>query len=178
MAPTLSGGTHVEIPPLGELRVHSHAGPWQLTAEVTRIDAADARRIFSNPTAVNGLGEKVVSDLRGAILTVVLKASLAAVLGGLLLGVLVFRRRWRLVLMSGAVSASVVLAGAGVAAATWDPKSINQPEYDGLLASAPGVVGDVADIVANFGRYEDQLARSSRTCRGCTTSPRRCRRTS
>ena len=159
MAPTLSGGTHVEIPPLGELRVHSHAGPWQLTAEVTRIDAADARRIFSNPTAVNGLGEKVVSDLRGAVITVVLKASLAAVLGGLLLGVLVFRRRWRLVLLSGAVSASVVLAGAGVAAATWDPKSINQPEYDGLLASAPGVVGDVRSIVANFDRYEDQLAR-------------------
>ncbi len=159
VAPTLSGGTHVEIPPLGELRVKSHAGPWQLTAEVTRIDAADARRIFSNPTAVNGLGEKVVGDLRGAVITVVLKASLAAVLGGLLLGVLVFRRRWRLVLLSGAVSASVVLAGAGVAAATWDPKSINQPEYDGLLASAPGVVGDVRSIVANFGRYEDQLAR-------------------
>ena len=46
-----------------------------------------------------------------------------------------------------------------MAAATWDPKSINQPEYDGLLASAPGVVGDVRSIVANFGRYEDQLAR-------------------
>ena len=50
----------LSIPPLGELRVHTHAGPWRLTAEVTRIDAADARRIFSNPAAVNGLGEKVV----------------------------------------------------------------------------------------------------------------------
>jgi predicted phosphodiesterase len=157
--PRAGGGSVVSIPPLGELRVKTHAGPWRLTAEVTRIDAGDARRIFSNPAAVNGLGEKVVHDLRGAVITVVIKASLAAVAGALVLGVLVFRRRWRLVLLSGAVSASVVLAGGAVAAATWNPKAINQPEYDGLLASAPGVVGDARSIVANFGKYEDQLGR-------------------
>jgi predicted MPP superfamily phosphohydrolase len=159
VAPSIGGGSTVAIPPLGALRVLTHRGPWKLTAEVTRINAADARRIFSNPAAVNGIGEKVVQDLRGAVITVALKASLAAVLGGLLLGVLVFRRRWRLVLLSGAVSASVVIAGAGVAVATWNPKAINQPEYDGLLASAPGMVGDVRSIVADFGKYEDQLGR-------------------
>ncbi len=62
-------------------------------------------------------------------------------------------------LLSGAVSASVVLAGGAVAAATWNPKAINQPEYDGLLASAPGVVGDARSIVSNFAKYEDQLGR-------------------
>ena len=159
VAPSLHGGSTLSIPPLGELRVHSHAGPWALTVEVTRIDAADARRIFSDPTAVNGLGEKVVHDLTGAVITVAIKAAIATVLGGLLLGLLVFRRRWRLVLLSGAVSASVVLAGGAVAAATWDPKAINQPEYDGLLASAPGLVGDARSIVADFGKYEDQLGR-------------------
>jgi len=159
VAPSLHGGSTLSIPPLGELRVRTHAGPWRLNGEVTRIDAADARRIFSDPTAVNGLGEKVVHDLTGAVITVAIKAAIATVLGGLLLGVLVFRRRWRLVLLSGAVSASVVLAGAAVAAATWDPKAINQPEYDGLLASAPGLVGDARSIVADFGKYEDQLGR-------------------
>ncbi len=54
VAPSIGGGSTVEIPPLGELRVKTHQGPWKLTAEVTRIDAADARRIFSNPAAVNG----------------------------------------------------------------------------------------------------------------------------
>ena len=157
--PSVTGGSVVAIPPLGELRVATHDGPWRLSVEVSRINAADARRIFSNPTAVNGLGEKVVHDLRGAVLTVVLRSALAAVVGALLLGLLVFRRRWRLVVLSGAVSASVVLAGGAVAAATWDPKAINQPEYDGLLASAPSVVGNAESIVANFSKYEDQLAR-------------------
>jgi predicted phosphodiesterase len=157
--PSVRGGSVLSIPPLGELRVRTHAGPWRLNAEVTRIDAADARRIFSNPASVNGLGEKVAKDLTGAVITVAIKAAIATVLGGLLLGVLVFRRRWRLVFLSGAVSAAVVIAGGAVAALTWDPKAINQPEYDGLLASAPGVVGDARSIVANFGKYEDQLGR-------------------
>ena len=62
--PSVDGGSEVSIPPLGELRVHTHAGPWRLSVEVTRIDATDARRIFNDPAAVNGLGEKVVADLR------------------------------------------------------------------------------------------------------------------
>jgi predicted phosphodiesterase len=157
--PSVGGGSTVEIPPLGELRVATHDGPWRLSVEVTRINAADARRIFADPTAVNGLGEKVVHDLKSAVVTVVLRSAIAAVVGALLLGVLVFRRRWRLVLLSGGVSAAVVLAGGGVAATTWNPKAINQPEFDGLLASAPSVVGDARSIVAHFSRYEDQLAR-------------------
>ena len=159
VTPSVGGGSEVSIPPLGELRVHTHAGPWRLSVEVTRIDATDARRIFNDPAAVNGLGEKVVADLRSAVITVVLRSALAAVVGALLLGLLVFRRRWRLVLLSGAVSASLVLAGGLVAAVTFDKKAINQPEYDGLLASAPGVVGNAQDIVANFDKYEDQLAK-------------------
>jgi predicted phosphodiesterase len=157
--PSIDGGSEVSIPPLGELRVHTHAGPWRLSVEVTRIDATDARRIFNDPAAVNGLGDAVVKDLRSAVITVAIRSALAAVVGALLLGVLVFRRRWRLVLLTGAVSASVVLAGGVMAALTFDKKAINQPEYDGLLASAPGVVGNARDIVANFDKYENQLAK-------------------
>src|SRR5829696_592275 len=159
VVPSVDGGNEVAIPPLGELVVDSHDGPWRLTAQVTRINAADARRIFSDPTAVNGLGEQVVGDLRGGVITVVLRSALAAVVGALLLGLLVFRRRFRLVAASGGVSLAVVVAGAGVAAATWDPDSISEPEYSGLLASAPAVVGDAESIVSDFQRYEAQLAK-------------------
>jgi hypothetical protein len=81
--PSVHGGSVLSIPPLGELRVRTHAGPWRLNAEVTRIDAADARRIFSDPASVNGLGEKVAKDLTGAVITVAIKAAIATVLGGL-----------------------------------------------------------------------------------------------
>lgn len=159
IAPTVDGGSEVAIPPLGELRLRTHDGPWQLRAEITRINARDARRIFADPSAVNGLAEEVGSDLKSAVRTVVLRSGLAAVGGALLLGVLVFRRRWRRILAAGGVSLAVVLTGGGVAAATFDPKAINEPEYDGLLAGAPGLVGDAQDIVADFEKYEAQLAK-------------------
>lgn len=157
--PGLHGDSEVAIPPLGELTVDSHDGPWLLRAEVTRINAADARRFFSNPSSVNGLGEQVSKDLTDAVVTVVLRATLAAVIGALLLGLMVFRRRFRLVLAAAGVSLAVVLAGGGAAAITWDPKAINEPEYDGLLASAPTVVGDARSIVQDFEKYEAQLAK-------------------
>ena len=159
VTPSLHGGSEVEIPPLGELQLASHDGPWHLTAEVTRINEADARRIFSNPAAVSGLGDAVASDLADGVRLIVVRATLAAVAGALLLGVMVFRRRWRLAVLSGGVSLAVVLTGAGIAAATWNPKAINEPAYDGLLASAPAVVGDARSIVADFAKYEAQLAK-------------------
>ncbi|MGH8893013.1 MAG: metallophosphoesterase family protein [Actinomycetes bacterium] len=159
VSPSVHGGSEVAIPPLGELVVDSHAAPWRLTAEVTRINAADARRIFSNPAAVNGLGDQVTEDLTEAVRTVALRSLVAGVIGALLLGLMVFRRRLRLVLASGGVSLAVLLAGGGVAAATWNPKAINQPEFHGLLASAPTVVGDARSIVRDFQRYEAQLAK-------------------
>ncbi len=157
--PNVHGGTELAIPPLGELTVKSHAGPWRLSAEVTRINEADARRIFSNPSAVDGLGDQVTKDLASGVRTLVLRSVVAAFVGALLLGLMVFRRRLRLVVASGGVSLAVLLAGGGVAAATWDPKSINEPEYEGLLVSAPTVVGDAQSIVSDFQRYEAQLAK-------------------
>src|SRR5215207_5359289 len=145
--PNLHGGTEVAIPPLGELTVDSHDGPWRLNAEVTRINAADARRIFSNPSAVNGLGEQVVEDLKSGVISLVLRSALAAVLGAVLLALLVFRRRLRLVAASGGVSLAVILGGCVAAAAAWDQEAVQEPQYSGLLASAPAVVGDAQSIV-------------------------------
>lgn len=159
VAPSWSGGSVVAVPPLGELRVDTHDGPWRLTAEVVRINEGDARRIFANPRAVNGLGERVTTDLRDAVAIVAVRSVLAAVAGAGLLGLLVFRRRWRLVLAAAGVSLGAMTVGGAAAAATWDPEAITQPEYEGLLASAPSVVGDAQSIVADFQKYENQLAK-------------------
>ena len=45
------------------------------------------------------------------------------------------------------------------AAATWNPRSIAEPKYTGLLVSAPSVVGNAQDIVAGFTNYSQGLAK-------------------
>lgn len=159
VAPSLHGDSVVSVPPFGGLTVDSHDGPWRLNAEVTRLDAFEARRIFNHPPSVNGLAERVTADMREGVRRVAYRAALAGVAGAFLLGLLVFRRHPPRALMATGVAGVVVLAGGGAAAATWRPQAVNEPKYDGLLTSAPTVVGDARSIVRDFRKYEQQLAK-------------------
>jgi predicted MPP superfamily phosphohydrolase len=159
ISPSLTGDSVVEIPPLGQLSLDSHDGLLRLDAQVTRINMADAREIFNDPASVNGLPERVAADVRAGVIRLAIRAGAAAILGALLLGALVFRHRLRRALLTGAVAGAVVLASGGLAAATFNPKAVNEPTYDGLLAIAPTVVGDAQSIVSDFKKYEQQLAK-------------------
>ena len=157
VAPT--GDSVLSIPPLGELSLDTHDGPFRLRAEVTQIDETAARQLFADPRGLSKLPAEVSGDLSSAVRVLVVRAAGSAVLGALLLGVPVFRRRYRRILLSGGVAVAVVAAGGAVTALTWNAKAINEPRYDGLLASAPSVVGDARDIVSDFQKYEQQLAK-------------------
>jgi predicted MPP superfamily phosphohydrolase len=157
VAPT--GGSVLSLPPLGELSLKSHDGPFRLHADVTQINEADARQIFNDPTSLQGLPQEVSHDLSSGVRRLVVRSAVSAVAGAVLLGVPVFRRRFRRALLSGAVAVGAIAAGAGIAGATWNPNAINEPRYTGLLASAPSVVGDAGDIVTDFKKYEKQLAK-------------------
>jgi predicted MPP superfamily phosphohydrolase len=61
--------------------------------------------------------------------------------------------------MAGGVAAGLVAAGAAASALTWDSRAITHPRYEGLLTIAPSVVGNVEDIVGNFGKYREELAK-------------------
>jgi predicted MPP superfamily phosphohydrolase len=154
-----SGGSVLSLAPLGELSLKSHDGPFRLHADVTQINEADAREIFKDPKSLRGLDRKVAADLDSGVRKLVVRAAGSAVLGAVLLGVPVFRRRFRRALLSGAVAVGAIAAGGGAAAATWNPQAINEPRYTGLLASAPSVVGDAGDIVTDYKKYEKQLAK-------------------
>jgi predicted MPP superfamily phosphohydrolase len=157
VAPT--GDSVLAVPPLGQLSLDTHDGPFRLDAEVTRINESDARAIFNDPTQLSDLPETVSADLRGALRILVIRAVLSAVAGALLLGLLVFRRQFRRTASSAGLALAVVAAGGAAGAATWNPKAINEPRYEGLLASAPTMVGDARSIVTDFRRYERQLAK-------------------
>lgn len=159
VSPSWHGDTVVSVPPLGRLLIDSHDGPLRLDASVTRIDAEEARKIFDNPASVRGLATRVTTDARAAVRALVVRAALAGVAGALLLGLLVFRRRPRRIAAATAAAAVIIVASGGAAVATWNPGSIAQPRYDGLLASAPTLVGDAQDIVGDFQKYERQLAK-------------------
>lgn len=158
LRPVLEGGTTVEIPPLGSLSLDSHDGPFGLQVQVSGLDIDDTATLFRVPGSLEGLENRLAADVRAGVIRAAVRGSAAATLGAAVLGLLAFRRV-RLAVVCGGTAFAVVVVGGAVAAATWDPDSVAEPEFEGLLASAPALVGDAADIVDNFDLYRAQLAK-------------------
>lgn len=157
VVPSLRGGTEVGVPPLGSLTLDSHRGPLHLQVDVLRVDDSEARELVADPRRIAGLGDRVTTDVREGVRGLVWRSAVASAAGASLLALLMWRRAGRTLAAAG--TAFAVLASAGVVAAvTWEPRAITQPRFDGLLASAPSLVGSAQSLVTDFAKYEDQLA--------------------
>ena len=153
------GDTLVRVGPLGTLKLDTHDGPIGITVSIDQLNVADARQLFENPTALEGLEGWIGNDVRDAIRSLVIRSIASATIGGVLLGVLVFHRRFRRVTFVGGTALAAILGSVGAAGATWNPRAIAEPQYTGLLTSAPSVVGDARNIVASFSNYSEELAK-------------------
>ena len=153
------GDTVVRVGPLGSLTLDTHDGPIGVTVSVEALNVADARQLFENPAALEGLQSWIGDDVRAAIRSLVIRSIAAAAAGGVLLGLLVFHRQFRRITFVGATALTAVLGSVGVGGATWNPRAIAEPRYTGLLTSAPSVVGDAQNIVSSFSDYSHQLAK-------------------
>jgi predicted phosphodiesterase len=158
LAPSLVGGTRVAVPPLGELQLDTHDGPVRLDVGINQLRPEAARSIATNPNALRGLGAEVNDDLRTGVRDLLLRTVVVTVLGAATLGLLVFRRLRRTLAAAASGVAALVVIG-GVTAVTADSRSLAEPRFTGLLASAPGAVGDVRDILASVDAYGVQLGR-------------------
>lgn len=168
VTPSWGGGTTVDIPPLGDLVLDTHAGPLGVEAGLDGVDVDEAREIVKDPELLQGMQERATRDLRWELEMAVLRALLTATLGAALLSALVLRRV-RVTLVGAGTAAVAMLASLAVALGSWNPAALAEPRYTGLLTSAPSVVGNAEDIVSEFSVYGDQLARIVQNVSGLYT---------
>jgi predicted MPP superfamily phosphohydrolase len=157
IVPAVSGQTVISVPPLGSLQLATHHGPLRLDVDVQELSGQAVKKLLNDPNQVKSLPDQVAQDLRHGVITVAVRSLIAVTAAGLMLGLLVFRRAGPAV-AAGLLSLAVLAAGGGVAAATWNPKSIFEPRYTGLLTGAPSLVGNVQEISVRFGLYRQELA--------------------
>ncbi|HET9518217.1 MAG TPA: metallophosphoesterase [Actinoplanes sp.] len=156
ISPSISGGTEVDIPPLGSLHLDSHNGPIHLKVNLHSLDQSRTEALIGNPNGITAASRTAVDDVTQGVLRLGLRALGVAVGSALLLAGLVFRNVRRTA-WSGLVALLVSGASLGLAAATVRADSISEPRYEGLLVNAPAVVGDARRIADNYGRYAEQL---------------------
>ncbi|MEV4334689.1 metallophosphoesterase [Streptomyces sp. NPDC049597] len=158
LRPSLSGGTKINVSPLGALELDSHVAPVRLDVDVDRLDPVRSQALVEHPERLSGLQEEISADVREGTTELALRSCVAVVSGATALGLAVYRRPRR-ALAAGGLALALLAASGVSAAATWNPKSVLEPKFSGLLSSAPSVVGNARSIVTEFDVYQKELAR-------------------
>ncbi|MEU0373976.1 metallophosphoesterase [Streptomyces sp. NPDC006283] len=158
LRPSLDGGTKINVSPLGALELDSHIAPVRLDVDVDRLDPIRSQALVENPERISGLQDEITHDVQDGATELAVRSCVAVVSGATALGLAVYRRPRRALAAGGLALA--LLAASGVSAyATWNPKSVLEPRFSGLLTSAPSVVGNARSIVTEFDVYQHELAR-------------------
>ncbi|RVU27122.1 hypothetical protein EOT10_07975 [Streptomyces antnestii] len=158
LRPSLTGGTKINVSPLGSLELKSHTAPIRLDVDVDRLDPVRSEALVNHPERISGLQSEITRDVEKGTLDLAVRSCVAVVSGATALGLAVYRRPRR-ALGAGALALALLAASGGAAYATWNPKSVLEPKFSGLLSSAPSVVGNARSIVTEFDVYQKELAR-------------------
>ncbi|GAA3796694.1 metallophosphoesterase [Streptomyces coacervatus] len=158
LRPSITGGTKINVSPLGALQLNSHRAPVRLDVNVDQLDPVRAQALVDHPERLSGLQDEVVHDVEHGTLDLALRSCVAVVSGATALGLAVYRRPRRALAAGGTALALLMACGAS-AYATWNPESVLEPKYSGLLSSAPSLVGNARNIVTEFDVYQKELAR-------------------
>ena len=158
LRPSVAGGTKINVAPLGALELRSHVAPFRLDVDVDRLDPARAQALVDHPERISGLQDEVAHDVEHGTLDLAVRSCVAVVSGATALGLAVYRRPRR-ALAAGGLALALLAASGATAYATWNPKSVLEPKFSGLLSSAPSLVGNARNIVTEFDVYQQELAR-------------------
>ncbi|MEU3252889.1 metallophosphoesterase [Streptomyces sp. NPDC006997] len=158
LRPSLTGGTKINVSPLGALHLDSHVAPVRLDVNVDQLDPVRSQALVDHPERLSGLQDEVTRDVGHGTLDLAVRSTVAVVTGAAALGLAVYRRPGR-ALAAGGLALALLAASGATAYATWNPKSVLEPRFSGLLSSAPSLVGNARSIVTEFDVYQKELAR-------------------
>ncbi|CAL9525515.1 3',5'-cyclic adenosine monophosphate phosphodiesterase CpdA [Streptomyces sp. enrichment culture] len=158
LRPSFTGGTKINVSPLGALHLDSHIAPVRLDVNVDQLDPVRSQALVDHPERLSGLQDEVTRDVGHGTLDLAVRSGVAVVAGATALGLAVYRRPRR-ALAAGGLALALLAASGATAYATWNPKSVLEPRFSGLLSSAPSLVGDARSIVTEFDVYQKELAR-------------------
>ncbi|MEU1198805.1 metallophosphoesterase [Streptomyces sp. NPDC005813] len=158
LRPSLTGGTKINVSPLGALELRSHQAPIRLDVDVDQLDPVRSQALVDHPERLSGLQDEVARDVEHGTLDVAVRSCIAVVSGATALGLAVYRRPRR-ALAAGGLALTLLAASGATAFATWNPNSVLEPRFSGLLSSAPSLVGNARSIVSEFDVYQKELAR-------------------
>ncbi|MGE5605656.1 MAG: metallophosphoesterase family protein, partial [Bacteroidota bacterium] len=134
----LSGGTALNVPPVGQLFLKTHYTPWQFIFTLDAIDFTILEKQLDSIPAKEQWLETLQRETLHAVLKLFILVMITG-LSGASLTLLAFRikpfSRHFWYGMLGALA--LILVFITTTALTYDPDAVDRPQYRGVLASAP-----------------------------------------
>ncbi len=151
-----TGGTALQVPPLGQVIVDSHRLPLRVETRVESIDIEAAQRLAADRDPTSVLASDARSALQGMLVRFVLWSVALAVVTGTVVGLVVPRRHLASVLaaIAGGVAAVALLLGS-----VWldyDVDAFAEPRFEGALERAPELLDAVEREYGNLQGLRDR----------------------
>ena len=153
--------TNVDLPPLGQLVADSHRGPVGFDVRLDRIDLQRAGALAedlargSDPAAQ--VRSNIDDDMGPLLRSLVLRSLAVALAAGVVVGLLLPRRRVRYVAATTVGSVGFVVTVGALAFASFSPSAFDQPRFEGSLAAAPDIVNTVQRHIDDVSVVESRL---------------------
>jgi predicted phosphodiesterase len=145
------GDTTIALPPFGRLRADTHLAPLHVTLSLEDVDVqrltADLQR-----QGVPALADTVQREAVHQAVPFAAWLLGVATAGALVAALLIYRRRWRRVLIAVLAALLVVGGSEALALQTYRPTALLHPRFSGSLALAPKLIGPAETAL---GRIED-----------------------
>ena len=158
LRPALHGGSVLAVPPLGDLRFATHDGPVALEVRLVAVRPQAVQELAEDPGDLGAVGDDARADLRRAVIVLLARDAAVVLVGGGVAALLVLRSRRRALASVGCVVVLLAATSATVLR-TAEPDALHEPEFSGVLAYAPAVIGDARDVARRFDDYSRQLGR-------------------
>jgi predicted MPP superfamily phosphohydrolase len=155
--PSLHPGASVDLPPVGSVRFDTHSAPVQLSASIRSVDVEAAQRVIDTPALLDQLLQDAPDKVKGAAARALGWSLLFAFGGAVLLTALATRTRAGAIVGLATVTGATALLGAATAL-TFDSSQFAQPQFTGLLSSAPYVQRRTETLAARLESYRSGLA--------------------
>ena len=157
VVPSLRPGVEVLLPPVGQVRFHTHNTPVAVHASVKSVNLDQASQLISSPQGLLALQLGAPDVVEDAARKAIAKDLVCALAGAALAGLIVYRVPRRGLQTTASALAALLVLGAGTAA-TFDPGALRQPKFNGLLSRAPYIAGEGQDIAQRLESYRSGLA--------------------
>lgn len=155
--PSLSPGASVDLPPIGSVRFATHRTPVQVSASIQSVDVEAAQRAINSPAMLQQLSDDAPDVVRAAAARALAMSLLLALAGAALLSWLA-TRTWRGLGLGLAVVGTLAALMAAGTALTFDSTKLAQPQFTGLLSSAPYIQSRTQTLAARLESYRSGLA--------------------